>query len=127
MTRTSSRWARCPKGPTPEGPFYRPLRVGEQKRLQINTDHPFYEKVFAVGTPEFQAAFEVLLFVLAERELEVKDDAESFYKAERQRWSERLRHALDSLVADQTMVDKAAAVAEQLHQEMDFGGAPASE
>ena len=67
------------------------------------------------AVPEVRAALEVVLFVLAERELEVKNDAESFYKAERNQWSERLRHALDSLVADETLMDKAAAVAEQMH------------
>src|SRR5205814_1627432 len=45
----------------PEGPFYRPTRLGEQKRLVINTDHPFYTKVYAAA-PEAKAALEVLLF-----------------------------------------------------------------
>ncbi len=98
----------------PEGPFYRPLRLGEQKRLMINSDHPFYTKIYDAA-PEVRAALEVLLFVLAERELEVKNEAETFYKAERQRWSERLRHALDTLVPEETMVNKAAAVAERMH------------
>ena len=97
-----------------EGPFYRPTRLGQQKRLVINTDHPFYTKVYDVA-PDVRAALEVLLFVLAERELEVKADAETFYKAERQRWSERLRNALDTLVPDDTLVNKAAAVAERMH------------
>jgi Histidine kinase-, DNA gyrase B-, and HSP90-like ATPase len=98
----------------PEGPFYRPLRLGEQKRLLINTDHPFYAKIYD-ATPEVRAALEVLLFVLAERELEVRNDAEIFYRSERQRWSERLRHALDTLVPEESLVNKAAAVAEQMH------------
>jgi hypothetical protein len=97
-----------------EGPFYRPVRLGLQKRLVINTEHPFYSKVYDAA-PEIRAALEVLLFVLAERELEVKGDAETFYRAERQRWSERLRHALDTLVPDETMVNKASAVAERMH------------
>lgn len=98
----------------PEGPFYRPKRLGEQKRLIVNTDHPFYTKVYAVAA-EARAALEVLLFVVAERELEAKSDAETFYKAERQQWSERLRHALDSLTTEQTLVDKASAVAERMY------------
>lgn len=100
----------------PDGPFYRPNRLGEQKRVIINTEHPFYAKVYAAA-PEISAAMEVLLFVLAERELEVKQEAEVFYKAERQRWSERLRYALDKLTTDDTMVNKAAAVAETVHME----------
>lgn len=98
----------------PEGPFYRPKRLGEQKRLIINTDHPFYTKVYDVA-PNVRAALEVLLFVLAERELEASGGAELFYKAERQRWSERLRQALDSLIAEQDLVDTAAAMAEKMH------------
>jgi hypothetical protein len=98
----------------PEGPFYRPVRFGEQKRLVINTDHPFFAKVYNAA-PDVRAALEVLLFVIAERELEVKGDSEVFYKAERQRWSERLRYALNALVDDNSMVDRASAVAEQLH------------
>lgn len=102
----------------PEGPFYRPLRLSLQKRLVINTDHPFYTKVYDAA-PEVRAALEVLLFVLAERELEVKGDAETFYRAERQRWSERLRHALDHLVPDDTLVNKAATVAERMHMSVE--------
>ena len=102
----------------PEGPFYRPVRFGEQKRLVINTDHPFFAKVYNAA-PDVRAALEVLLFVIAERELEAKGDAEVFYKAERQRWSERLRHALNALVDDSSMVDRASAVAEQLHMAAD--------
>lgn len=98
----------------PEGPFYRPMHLGEQKRVVINTDHPFYTRLYTAA-PEIRAALEVLLFVLSERELEVKKDAETFYKAERQRWSERLRHALDTLIPDDAMVDKANSVAELLH------------
>lgn len=101
----------------PEGPFYRPMRLGEQKRLIINTDHPFHSKVFEVVGPEARAALEVLLLVIAERELEVKNEAESFYRAERNQWSERLRHALDALVATDAMTDKAAAVAEQMQMD----------
>jgi hypothetical protein len=98
----------------PEGPFYRPLRLGEQKRLIMNTDHPFYTKIYDL-TPDVRSALEVLLFVLAERELEVKNDAETFYRGERQRWSERLRRALDNLVPEETLANKAAAVAEQMY------------
>jgi hypothetical protein len=49
----------------------------------------------------------------------VKNEAETFYKAERQRWSERLRHALDALVGQDTMMDKASAVAERMHTTSD--------
>jgi hypothetical protein len=97
----------------PEGPFYRPKRFGEQKRLIINTLHPFYTKVYD-ATPEIKAALEVLLFVLAEAELEAEGDQESFYRSARGGWSERLYHALNELRPDEDMRDKAAAVAEKM-------------
>lgn len=62
-----------------------------------------------------RSALEVLLFVLAERELESSGDGAVFYKAERGKWSDRLRHALDKLVPDQSMQDKASATAEAMH------------
>jgi hypothetical protein len=96
-----------------EGPFYQPKRLGEQKRLIINTHHPFYTKVYDAA-PEVRAALEVLLLVLAEAELEAEGERETFYKAERQRWSERLRHALEKLISDDSLADKRSAVAEEL-------------
>lgn len=83
----------------------------------INTDHPFYTKLYNApsATPDVKAALEVLLFVLAERELDSTGDAEIFYKSERQKWSERLRHALNSLVSDETMVNLASSIAENMH------------
>lgn len=101
---------------SPEGPFYRPKRFGEQKRVTINTDHPFYSKVYDLA-PEVRSALEVLLYVLAERELEATQDTEMFYRAERQRWSERLRYALDVLKSDEALQDHVEAVAEALHDE----------
>jgi len=98
----------------PEGPFYRPKRLGEQKRIILNTDHPFFAKVYNLA-PEAKGALEVLLLVLAERELEASGDAEIFYKSERQKWSERLRHALDVLTTDQALKDRAAAMAEAMY------------
>jgi hypothetical protein len=99
----------------PEGPFYRPHRLGVQKLVIINTDHPFYPKMYESASPDVRSALEVMLFVLAERELESKGDATIFYKAERQKWSERLRHAFDTLLTDESMVDKANAMAEKLY------------
>jgi hypothetical protein len=84
---------------TPEGPFYRPMRLGEQKRVVINTEHPFYTKLYGVATPEVRAALEILVFVLAERELETTSEAEMLYRAERRRWSDRSRKALSALAA----------------------------
>lgn len=99
----------------PEGPFYRPHRLGQQKLVILNTDHPFYPKMYESASPDVRSALEVMLFVLAERELDSKGDAAIFYKAERQKWSERLRHAFDTLVTDESMIDKANAMAEKLY------------
>lgn len=98
----------------PEGPFYRPYRLGEQKRLIINTEHPFHSRIYKVA-PASQYALEVMLFVLAERELDSTGDAHLFYKAERQRWSERLRHALGQLVSDESLADQSSSMAEIMH------------
>jgi len=98
----------------PEGPFYRPYRLGEQKRVIINIEHPFHSRIYlAAGASKH--AVEVMLFVLAERELESTGDAHLFYKAERQRWSERLRHALGQLVSDESLADSSSSMAEIMH------------
>lgn len=99
-----------------EGPFYRPHRLGEQKRLIINTQHPFYSKVYA-ASPEISSALEVLILVLAEAELEAEGDAKTFYKSARTGWSERLRYALDRLRPDDEMRDKASAMAEEMQMQ----------
>ena len=95
----------------PEGPVYRPHRVGELKEVIVNTEHPFYTRAYAKA-PEIGSALEVLMLVLSERELESSDTIEAFYKSERSRWSDRLRHALTELVSDLTMANIASAIAE---------------
>ena len=99
----------------PEGNFYMPKRIGEQKRVVINTEHPFHSKIY-LAAPEARYALEVLLFVFAERELDAVGEASVFYKAERNRWSERLRYALDHLVSDESMQDKASQIAEMMYE-----------
>jgi hypothetical protein len=80
-----------------EGPFYIPKRMGQlQKRIVINTAHPFYTKMYSEA-PEIKSALEVMLFVLADGELDADGEREDFYKSERQHWSTMLRHALDRL------------------------------
>jgi Histidine kinase-, DNA gyrase B-, and HSP90-like ATPase len=105
-----------------EGPFYLPKRLGQQRQLIINTAHPFYEKVFNQA-PEVRAGLEVLLFVLAESEMEANEEASRFYKAERNRWSERLRNALDSLTSDESVLDAANAASEQADMEVSMTAA----
>lgn len=100
----------------PEGPFYRCERLGTQKRLIINTQHPFYTNIYNApdSTPEIQSALEVLLFVLADGELDAEGEFEEFYRSARQNWSMRLTDALKKLDPENTLGDKAAAIAEAL-------------
>ena len=115
---TSKRRFEVEFQPIPEGPFYRPKRLGEQKRVIINTLHPFYTKVYD-ASPEIKAALEVLLLVLGEAELEAEGDFESFYRSARVQWSERLHHALNELRPDDDMRDQAAIVAERMQVEVE--------
>lgn len=97
----------------PEGPFFRPVRLGEQKRVIINSSHPFYQKLYD-SARESQPALQVLLMVLAEAELESLEQHEQFYRSQRNRWSERLKFALDDLISDSSLEDRAAAAAVRL-------------
>jgi hypothetical protein len=95
-----------------EGPFYLAQRLGEQYVLVINTDHPFYTKLYE-PTPAARGGLEILLFMLAERELESSGDRNTFYKSERHYWSERLRRAYDEYVDDQALNDEGSAADEE--------------
>jgi hypothetical protein len=94
-----------------EAPFFIPKRLGVQKVITVNTSHPFYAKVYNEATMD-RSAWEVLLFVLADGEIDSSGERATFYKAERLNWSEMLRHALDHLVADSTILDQGAAKVE---------------
>lgn len=94
-----------------EAPMYQARRLGLQKRLTINTSHPFYEKIYQ-RAGEAKAGLEVLLFVLADAELDADGERETFYRTERQSWSQGLIHALEELVSDEAVTDRASAEAE---------------
>src|SRR5262249_12999985 len=87
-----------------EGPFYIPSRMGDQKRIVLNTAHPFYSRLYARARGDVTSALQVLLFVLADGEIDAEGHRRSFYKSERHYWSEQLWHALISLVP-QTNLD----------------------
>jgi len=100
----------------PEGPFYRPKRVSMvQKCLIINTVHPFYTHLYDCpeSTPEIKSALEVLLFAIADGELDAEGEFEMFYKAMRKDWSERLEHALLKHTPDKELEDKNSAIQEE--------------
>ncbi|GIW80608.1 MAG: hypothetical protein KatS3mg105_2415 [Gemmatales bacterium] len=113
---TASRPFRAEFRPIPEGPFYRCERLGVQKRLIINTQHPFYSTIYNSpdSTPEIRSALEVLLFVLADAELDAEGEFEDFYRSARQHWSIRLAESLRKLHPEDSLSDKAAALAEAL-------------
>ena len=100
-----------------EGPFFIPKRVGEQKVLVINTAHEFYTTVYEPAPADVRDALEVLLFVLAEAELNSEGPKEAFYKAGRHEWSARLRNALEALSPAASMADKKAAAAAEWESE----------
>jgi hypothetical protein len=108
----------------PEGPFYRPERLGTQRRLIINTSHRFYTDVYnaATATPATQSALEVLLFVLANGELDAEGQFEAFYKNARQDWSMRLDAALMKLDPEGAGTDRASARVEEMEVAMASNG-----
>lgn len=101
-----------------EGPFYIPKRMGEQKRIVLNTAHPFYSRLYSKASGEVTAALEVLLFVLADGEIEAMAEGPraTFYKSERHSWSELLSHALPSLVPQAKLDDEASMAMEMEEQ-----------
>jgi hypothetical protein len=75
-----------------DGPFYRPHTWGTQKQLILNVDHPFYSVFFEPASGQAKAAFLLLLFVLADAEIDVRtEDQRQFYIGERKEWSENIR------------------------------------
>lgn len=88
-----------------EGPFFRPRRMGEQKRVVINTAHPFYSRLYAKASGDVVSALQVMLFVLADGEIDAEGQRLTFYKSERNFWSGQLGIALASLVSEGNLDD----------------------
>lgn len=80
----------------PDGPIFRPERLGPQYRLVLNTSHRFYSDLYepAEKVPGLRSRLEALLFVFAEAELDSSGDREKFYRAERVYSSQRLADVL---------------------------------
>lgn len=94
-----------------EGPFYLPKRLGNQKRIVINTAHPFYSRVYDQAE-SVRSAIEVMLFVMADGEIDAEGSRLQFYKAERNYWSEMMRTALESLESEAEITDRNASQSE---------------
>lgn len=77
-------------------PFFRMEQFGAQKRLYVNTAHPFYSDLYSGpdATPRVKTALELLLFAVGSCELDATGDMELFYQTERAEWSKRLKVAL---------------------------------
>ncbi len=80
-------------------PFYRMELFGAQRNLYINSDHNFFNKLYAAegSSPRLKSALELLLFVVGSCEVEAGGDREIFYQAERAEWSKRLNVTLNLL------------------------------
>lgn len=101
-----------------EGPFFRPKRMGEQKRIVLNTAHPFFTRLYEPAAPATKSALEVLLFVLADGEINADDNHAEFYQAERaHHWSPMLQTALAALVPEQQLQDDKSTLIETAEQE----------
>lgn len=99
-----------------EGPFYMPKRMGAQKKIVLNTAHPFYSRIYAKAPPSVVSALQVLLFVLADGEIEAEGHRQTFYQSERNFWSQGLTHALTSLVSQASLDDDNSSEMEEEEQ-----------
>jgi hypothetical protein len=79
------------------GPFYDVDSWGGQKQLIINSNHLFYRESYSRLAREAKAALLLLLFVLAESEIDAPDATRQFYLSERSQWSEQLRTRIREL------------------------------
>lgn len=103
----------------PGGNFYRVEPVASQIHLIINRAHPFYTEVHSSpeSTPRLRAALELLLFVLAETELDASDERKIFYESERSVWSQRISTTFRLLEQKDPKSDAASAAVEVLEVE----------
>jgi hypothetical protein len=79
--------------------FYRPERIGGQRRVYLNTAHPFYKELYAgpTSSPEIRRALSVLILVLAAGEFDARDGRSEFYENERTWWSNHIKTSLREL------------------------------
>jgi len=103
----------------PGGTFYRVEPIASQVHLIINQAHPFFTSVYAgpESTPRLRAGLELLLFVMAECELDASVERQLFYDSERREWSQRFSTALRLLEQKDPASDAASARAEQVEAE----------
>ena len=100
----------------PEAPFYRAEAVGTQIHVLVNRAHPFFADLYMgpASTPRLQTQLELLLFVLAQSEIEAKKDRRLFYQSERQAWSLMLGLTLQLHDDNEPKADARSVQSEQL-------------
>ncbi|HLL76217.1 MAG TPA: ATP-binding protein [Pyrinomonadaceae bacterium] len=103
----------------PGGSFYRVEGIASQVHLIINQAHPFFTSLYAGpdSTPRSRAGLELLLFVLAECELDASLERQLFYESERREWSQRFNTVLKLLEKKDPTADEASARAERAEVE----------
>jgi len=103
----------------PGGTFYRVEAIASQVHLIINQAHPFFTNLYAGpdSTPRLRAGLELLLFVMAECELDASVERQLFYDSERREWSQRFSTVLRLLEQKDPASDAASARAEQAEAE----------
>lgn len=85
----------------PGDPFFKVEQFGPTTMLWLNVVHPWYETVYfhPEATPQTRRAWELTLFVIAERASSGSKVQTDFYRAEIEKWSERLSTACKVMVA----------------------------
>ena len=101
----------------PGAPPYRAERYGGQVKLLINKEHRLFRDVYAADWLPAQArtALELLLFVLADSEVDAQRDPDRrrFYESERIVWGQKLNTMLDILDEEAPDFDAASAIASE--------------
>ena len=79
----------------PGDPFFSVESFGATTMLWLNTTHPWYQSIYfhPEATPQTRRAWELTLFVIAERIVLGSKECAAFYRTEIGRWSERLETA----------------------------------
>jgi len=77
--------------------FYEPESYGSQIVVTLNTNHRFYNMLYAQADREVRTGLELLIFVMAKAELRSAGDVKLFYEAQRSIWSSHLNSVLGQM------------------------------
>jgi len=75
--------------------FYEPEQLGGQTRVILNERHSFFTMLYASASEETREAIDLILFTLAEGELNSTEDTRRTYEMERGVWSQRIKAAIE--------------------------------